>query len=70
MTKEAKITKEMAVSEVIQKYPKTVFVFIDHGLHCVGCPAAQDETIAEAAQVHRIDLEKLLRDLNKAKKRG
>ena len=66
MKKEQKITKEMAIAEVAKKYHKTVFVFMDYGLHCIGCPAALSETIEEAAQVHRLDLEKLLADLNKA----
>ena len=65
MAEKAKITKEMTIRETIQKYPKTVFVFIDHGLHCVGCPLAQNETIEEAAKLHRIDLQKFLEDLNK-----
>lgn len=63
------ITKEMTIGEVIRKYPKTVFLFIDYGLHCVGCPIAQDETIEQAAKVHRIDLEKFLEDLNRTIKK-
>ena len=67
---EKKITKEMTIGKVIKKYPKSIFVFIEHGLHCVGCPMSQDngggETIEEAAKLHQIDLEKLLNDLNKA----
>jgi len=62
----AKITKEMTIGEVMKKYPKTAFVFIDYGLHCVGCPMAQPETIEEAAKLHRIDLKRFLEDLNKA----
>lgn len=65
MKKIQKIKKEMTINEVVKKYPKTVFVFIDYGLHCVGCPAAQGETIEEAAELHQMDLEKLLEDLNK-----
>ncbi|PJE68957.1 disulfide oxidoreductase [Candidatus Shapirobacteria bacterium CG10_big_fil_rev_8_21_14_0_10_38_14] len=61
----AKITKEMGIDEVIKKYPKTVFVFMDYGFHCVGCPMAQGETIEAAVKLHQIDLEKLLKDLNK-----
>jgi hybrid cluster-associated redox disulfide protein len=67
-----KIKKEMTISEVIEKYPKTVFVFIDYGLHCVGCPMArieQGETIVEAAKLHRLDLKKFLQDLNKVAKK-
>jgi len=66
MGKELKITKEMTIGEVAQKYPKTIFVFIDYGLHCVGCPVAPDETIEQAAKVHQLDLTNFLKDLNKA----
>lgn len=69
MEKIPKINKGMTIREVIKKYPKTVFLFIDYGLHCVDCPIAQDETIEEAAKTHRLDLEKFLGDLNKAIKK-
>ena len=63
------IGKEMTISEVMQNHPKTVFVFLDYGLHCVGCPAAGPETIEEAVKVHNIDLKKFLKDLNGAAKK-
>ncbi len=65
MEKKSAITKEMTIGEVIKRYPKTAFVFIDYGLHCVGCPMAKPETIEEAVGFHRIDLKKFLEDLNK-----
>ena len=68
-TKKSRITKEMMVSEVIKKYPKTVFVFMDYGMHCIGCPMAQTESIEEAAKVHQLDLDKLLKDLNQTIKK-
>ena len=63
--KKPKITEKMTIGEVIQKYPKTTFVFIDYGLHCIGCPMAEPETIEEAAKLHRVELKKFLKDLNK-----
>lgn len=65
MKKKIKITKDMPIGEIIGKYPKATFVFIDYGLHCVGCPMSQDETVEEAAQIHNLDCEALLKDLNK-----
>lgn len=62
----AKITKEMTMGEVIGKYPETVAVFMKHGFHCVGCPASEVESVEEGAQLHRINLQKLLTDLNKS----
>jgi len=58
MVKLQKVTKEMTISEAARKYPKTAFVFMDYGLHCIGCPAAPDETLEEAAKLHNLDLEK------------
>jgi len=66
--KRGRVAKEMTIGEVAQKYPKTAFVFIDYGLHCIGCPGALAETVEEAAKAHRIDLEKFLKDLNGAVK--
>jgi hybrid cluster-associated redox disulfide protein len=60
-----KITKEILISEVVKKYPQAVPVFLEYGLHCIGCAFAKDETIEEAIKVHQIDLDKFLEDLNK-----
>ncbi len=62
------ITKEMTITEVLEKYPKTIAVFMNYGLHCAGCPLAQSETIEELAKANQMDLKKLLEDLNKAAK--
>ncbi len=59
------VTKDTAINEVIEKYPDTISIFQQYGLHCIGCPLAQAETIEEACQVHKIDLKKILKDLNK-----
>ena len=61
----ALVTKEMTIKEVLEKYPKATSVFINHGLHCVACAFAQEETIEEAVKVHQINLEDFLEDLNK-----
>lgn len=60
-----KITKEMRFSEVIEKHPKVAPIFLKHGLSCIGCPMAAQETIEQGANAHDIDLEALLKDLNK-----
>lgn len=66
MRKSSLIKKETLISEVIKKYPKTIPLFLEQGMRCIGCSFAKDETIEEAAKVHQIDLEKFLGDLNKA----
>lgn len=61
-----KITKNMAIGEVVMKYPAAIAVFMNHGLHCIGCGVAQFETIEQGASAHGIDVKKLMADLNKA----
>ena len=60
----AKITKEMTMYEILQKYPKTVDIFLKHGLTCIGCPMASMETLEIGAKAHGIDVDTLLKDLN------
>ena len=59
-----KITKDMTIGEVMEKYPETADVFIRHGLRCFGCFVAMMETLEQGAKSHGIDVEELLKDLN------
>lgn len=58
------ITKNMSITDVVEKYPKTVEVFIRHGMHCFGCMAARFENVEQGALAHGIDVDKLMEDLN------
>ena len=60
------ITKEMKIEEILQKYPKSVEVFLKHGFHCLGCVAASFENLEDGAKAHGIDIELLIKDLNEA----
>ena len=60
-----KITKEMKIEEILQKYPETMGVFMQHGFHCLGCAAANFESLEQGALAHGIDIDILLEDLNK-----
>jgi len=59
------ITKDMAIGEIVEKYPKTVEVFLRHGLMCFGCAVARFENLEQGAVAHGIDVDALLKDLNK-----
>ena len=59
------ITKDMTFAEVLQKYPKAAPVFFKHGMTCIGCPFAAQETIEQGAKAHGIDSKKLIENLNK-----
>ena len=66
MEKANKITKEMTIAEVVEKYPKAASIHMGFGLHCAGCPGAQSETIGEMAANYQMDLDEFLKNLNKA----
>ncbi len=60
------ITKDMVISEVIQKKPRTLQVLMSIGLGCIGCPSSLMETVEQAAMVHGIDPDMLIEKLNEA----
>ncbi|HMM20343.1 MAG TPA: DUF1858 domain-containing protein [Selenomonadales bacterium] len=59
------ISKDMSIVEVVQNYPKTVDVFRNYGMGCLGCAAARYENIEQGAKAHGIDVDALIADLNK-----
>jgi hybrid cluster-associated redox disulfide protein len=65
VTEDNKITKEMTFGEVLKKYPETVKIFFQYGMHCFGCHIAVSETIEQGALAHGVPVDQLMGDLNK-----
>lgn len=63
---EDKITEDMNIKEVIDKYPETIAVFAKYNIGCIGCIAASFEKIKDIAAVHGLDVKSFVRDLNSA----
>lgn len=61
-----KIKKEDNIIKIIQEHPVTREVFMQFGLGCIGCFAAQFETLEQGALAHGIDVDALVTELNKA----
>lgn len=59
-----KVTKDMVIGELLRMDPEMAGVLVAGGMHCVGCPSAQAETLEEAALVHGIDPEVLIARVN------
>ncbi len=57
--------KKMSFSEIFEKYPKAVEFFLEKGMHCIGCPMAQMESLEEGALAHGLNADKLVEELNK-----
>ncbi|MGL4737812.1 MAG: hydroxylamine reductase [Cellulosilyticaceae bacterium] len=57
------LSKEMLISDVLKLNPEYARVLMQAGMHCLGCPSAQMESLEEACMVHGLDVEKLLGQL-------
>ena len=64
------INKDQTIADVLKTSPKTVQVFLRHGMHCFGCHISTSETVEEAARAHKVDPDVLLRELNEVGANG
>jgi len=58
------IEKTMRIGELLEQYPDKADLLLEAGMHCLGCPASQMETLEEACEVHGIDVDELVETLN------
>ena len=56
----AQITKDMTIGEILRTNPDVAPVLMEAGMHCLGCPSAQAESLEEAAMVHGMDINDLM----------
>ena len=59
-----KISQEMIIGDILTKEPDMANILMAMGMHCIGCPASQQASIAEAAMVHGFDPEELVKEVN------
>lgn len=64
------IDKRTPIREVLARYPRTARVFEDFGLGCAGCEAALFESVEQGAQVHGVDVGRLIEGLLRASGEG
>lgn len=60
----AKISKDMTIGEILSINPGVAPILMEIGMHCLGCPSAQGESLEEAAMVHGIDSDLLVEKIN------
>lgn len=58
------ISKDMTIGQIIQEDQGIIPILLDAGMHCIGCPSSQGETLEEAAFVHGMDVDDLLEQIN------
>lgn len=60
----AQITKDTIIADIIGIDQGTIPLLMDAGMHCIGCPSAQGESLEEAAMVHGIEVDELVNAIN------
>lgn len=56
--------KDTKIGDLLQEAPEKADILLSAGMHCLGCPASQAETLEEACEVHGIDVDELVKVLN------
>jgi len=62
-----KITKDMTVQEIVERFPMTMPVMMKYGIHCFGCSASTWETLEMGVKGHGMtdaQLEEMLKEMN------
>ena len=58
------ISKDMIIADLIALDPNYAAILMASGMGCVGCPSAQMESLEEAAMVHGIEPDALVKEIN------
>lgn len=59
-----KVTKDMSIIDIVQKFPQSLEVFAKYGLGCIGCAAARFENLEAGAKVHGFDPDEMVDEIN------
>ncbi len=59
-----KVDKDTRIGDLLEQAPEKAEILLNAGMHCIGCPASQMETIEEACEVHGIDVDEVVEKLN------
>ena len=62
----ARVSKATMIGELLQIDAEVAPILLNIGMHCLGCPSSQMETIEEAAMVHGIDIDELMTAIEQA----
>lgn len=60
----AKVSKDMLICQLLQIDANIAPILMRAGMHCLGCPSSQMESLEEAAMVHGLDVDVLVNQIN------
>jgi hybrid cluster-associated redox disulfide protein len=58
-----KIDKKISFTELIEKYPESIEVLMEAGMHCIGCPMSSGESIEEGIVAHGLDVDEMIKKI-------
>ena len=58
------ITKDTIIGDILTIARQTEPLFMNIGMHCLGCPASRGETVEQACMVHGVEVDDLLAKVN------
>ena len=59
-----KVDQNTIIGDILDMNPAVAPLFLEIGMHCLGCPSARGETLGQACQVHDVDADELLAKIN------
>lgn len=59
------VTKDTLIGDILDTDRNTAPFFLEMGMHCLGCPSARGESLAQACMVHGVSVDELVEKLNK-----
>ena len=62
--KNMQISKDTVIGTILDSAPETAPFFLEMGMHCLGCPSARSETVAQACMVHGVNADDLVSKIN------
>lgn len=60
------VTEDMLMGDIMRSYPEVVDTLLEQGMHCLGCPSSQQESLANACYVHGLDARTVTAAVNAA----
>ncbi len=58
------VTKDTIIGDILDTDASVAPIFLNMGMHCLGCPASRGETLEQAAMVHGHNVDELVSRLN------
>ena len=58
------VTKEMLIGDLLSYNEGVADILFKSGMHCVGCPSAAGETLAEAGMIHGLNVDEIVDKIN------